>query len=617
MKKIMGFVIVALIAAILLLSIDVRTDSETEPSLHAMSADPWTGAVLLDLDDDADEEDRDQVADRIRATIAPIDANSGDEVLGTLLSEEDQLYRLHAPDGMTSEILAALRGHEDVEGIERERIWTLGPEEMARVSLDDRADALDDPDVFRPNDPYYKHQWHLDQIQMPRAWTRTRGKGAVVAVIDTGVAFEDFRGYKRVPDLTEGHFVPGFDFVDKDPHANDEHGHGTHVAGTIAQATNNGLGVAGVAPEARIMPLRVLDRRGRGSWGAIAAAIRWAADHDADVINMSLGGGMPSQTVRRAIDYAHNKGVVVVAAAGNSSRARVEYPAAHRHVISVGAVRFDEQLTFYSCYGKGLDIVAPGGDLRVDQNGDGLPDGVLQNTILPGRPAQNDYLAYQGTSMAAPHVAGVAALLVASGIDDPDRVEEILKQSAKSKNDRRRYASGLVQADSALALAKGTTGGLRGLLAAGLTLFVLLGLRRRNQLGVSTIGSVGVAAAVGGALTFVPFHLIPVAGGALATLFSGAPGELARAVGFLGPVALSALVPFAMAALFLGWRRAVPVIVGTSIAFAVWLGLEAVMPSMHVELLPAWAVGPWLLINAAIAFGIGALAARKSQTAGE
>ncbi|MCZ7687158.1 MAG: S8 family serine peptidase [Sandaracinaceae bacterium] len=124
-----------------------------------------------------------------------------------------------------------------------------------------------------------------------RGLTRNRGAGAVVAVIDTGVAYRSEGGFVQAPDLGQTRFVDGYDFVRNDPHPDDEHGHGTHVSGTVAQSTNNELGVAGVAPEAAIMPLKVLDASGRGGWGGIAAAIRYAADNGAHVINMSLGGG--------------------------------------------------------------------------------------------------------------------------------------------------------------------------------------------------------------------------------------------------------------------------------------------------------------------------------------
>ena len=175
-----------------------------------------------------------------------------------------------------------------------------------------------DPNPKDFQDPFYKHQWHMAQINLPQAFARVQGHGAVVAVIDTGVAYEDYDRFKRVRDLNETQFVHPYDFVDNDAHANDDHGHGTHVAGTIAQSTNNGLGVVGVAPGATIMPLRVLDGSGRGSLGAIANAIKWAADKGAHVVNMSLGGPFPSSILRKACKYAVDKGVLLVCAAGNS-----------------------------------------------------------------------------------------------------------------------------------------------------------------------------------------------------------------------------------------------------------------------------------------------------------
>jgi serine protease len=610
--------------ALFLFSIDVRTDW-FEPTEETVGfEDARTGAILIDLDDDVSSSDRDRIHALLRRAIAPASWPRGAAALGDTVLESAQLYRIEPPASEISDVLQLLADDGDVEAVEVERYWSLPVHEAAAFAFDaDAAPARDEPtrafdgpDTFQPNDPYYKHQWHLDQIQMPRAWTRSRGADVVVAVIDTGVSFEDHASgsqrWVRAPDLADTKMVPGWDFVDGDDHPNDEHGHGTHVAGTIAQSTNNALGVAGVAPEAAIMPLRVLDRSGRGSFGNVAAAIRWAADHDADIINMSLGGGMPSQAVRRAIDYAHGKGVLVIAAAGNSGRARVEYPAMHGHVVSVGAVRFDETLTFYSCYGKGLDLVAPGGDIRVDQNGDGLPDGVIQNTLVPGTTDRHDYIGYMGTSMASPHVAGVAALIHASGVRDPDTIEGILIRSAKDKKDRRRYAAGLVQADDALALAAGGLGNARGGLAAGLGLLLLFGLRRRNALNVGMWPVLGVAVVVAGGLAFVPWHWVPGLGGAAAFFARGVPTVLADAGGaYFAPLLLTALVPVALASVLLSVRRAAPVVVGTCIAFAAWLGLEAVIPTAEIALLPAWAAGPWLLANAAVACVIARLAATR------
>ena len=163
-----------------------------------------------------------------------------------------------------------------------------------------------------PNDPDYSKQWNFRDINIESAWKETKGQGITVAVIDTGVS--------KVPDLQLTKFVKGYDFVSDREDASDDNGHGTHVAGTIAQSTNNGYGVAGIAYEAKIMPLKVLSKGGGGTVADIAEAIRFATDNGADVINMSLGGGGASKIMQEAIDYAYSKKVVIIAAAGNANQ---------------------------------------------------------------------------------------------------------------------------------------------------------------------------------------------------------------------------------------------------------------------------------------------------------
>lgn len=304
-----------------------------------------------------------------------------------------------------------------------------------------------------PNDPDYSKQWNLRSINVESAWERTRGRGTTVAVIDTGIS--------PVPDLKQTRLVPGYDFVNDKVNAADDHGHGTHVAGTIAQSTNNRFGVAGVAHEAQLMPLKVLSRQGGGTVSDIAEAIRFAADHKADVINMSLGGGGESKLMREAIEYAHKQGVVIVAAAGNAGRNAAEFPARYPHVIGVSALDSAGNKAPYSNFGAGVDIAAPGGSLRSG----GEAGGILQNTVTPN--GDSVFAAFQGTSMASPHVAGVAALIRSAGIQNPDQVEKILKQSAlPSQNDAaNHFGSGKLDAAAAVVLAAKKSFGLGGLLA--------------------------------------------------------------------------------------------------------------------------------------------------------
>jgi serine protease len=299
--------------------------------------------------------------------------------------------------------------------------------------------------AFVPNDPLYSQQWNLRAIRMPEAWEISQGEGVTVAVVDTGVT--------RVPDLAQTEFVKGYDFVDDDEDPTDLNGHGTHVAGTLAQSTNNALGVAGVAFKAKIMPVRVLDANGFGSLSDVVEGIRYAVDHGATVINLSLGSRASARLMEEAVAYAHSKGVTVVAAAGNENSSQVSYPARYPHVIAVSATGPDGTKAPYSNYGVGVDIAAPGGAKTPEH-----PEyGILQQTINRRNPDEPVFAYFQGTSMAAPHVAGVAALIQAQGIKDPDKVEAILKMSAAPvPGDKQNfYGAGLLDAARALARARG------------------------------------------------------------------------------------------------------------------------------------------------------------------
>lgn len=310
-----------------------------------------------------------------------------------------------------------------------------------------------------PNDPYYPSQWHMDNasgsgINAEEAWNITVGSpDVIVAVIDTGVAYETARRgrttYYQAPDLANTCFIQGYDFVNNDEWANDDEGHGTHVTGTIAQSTNNNLGVAGIAPDTCIMPVKVLDKRGSGSYTAIANGIYYATDHGADVINMSLGGTIDSDTIKNAVAYAYGHGVTVVASAGNSASSVPNYPASYdEYVISVGATGYDMVRASYSSFGPSVDIAAPGGDFE-DLNNDGYDDGVLQNTFGDSLSSFGYYF-YMGTSMASPHVAGIAALLIANGnATTPNDVRTAIETTARDIGGQD-LGHGLVDAYAAL-----------------------------------------------------------------------------------------------------------------------------------------------------------------------
>ena len=325
-----------------------------------------------------------------------------------------------------------------------------------------------------PNDQYYPLQWHLDNdeyggINMEAAWNLSTGTDVIVAVIDTGVAYDAYQEsiynpvgklirvitYAQAPDLADTNFVSGYDFVNDDTHPNDDEGHGTHVTGTIAQSTNNGLGVAGVAFNCSIMPVKVMDSDGSGYYSWMAEGIRYAADNGAQVISMSLGGTSTSTTLENALAHAYVKGVTIVCSAGNGGPdGAPSYPAAYdAYCIAVGATRYDETVSYYSTTGDYVDIAAPGGDMTVDQNGDGYGDGVLQQTHDGSDYTNFGYWFYQGTSMAAPHVSGVAALLIANGVTGPDNVRGALESKAEDKGDTGwdpEYGWGIVDAYAAL-----------------------------------------------------------------------------------------------------------------------------------------------------------------------
>ena len=339
-----------------------------------------------------------------------------------------------------------------------------------------------EPDYVRsigylPNDNYYNGvvpvtvpanaQWNMKNlpsaggIDMGDAWDVAPSGGSttvVVAIIDTGVAYRNGGGFAQAPDLASTHFKQGYDFINNDQFADDDNGHGTHVCGTIAQSTNNTLGCAGIAFNTTIMPVKVLGQDGFGDDSQLIEGITFAADHGADVINMSLGGPPPNAAIEDALVYAFNKDVVICAAAGNNNVNGVEYPAAYPECVAVGATNIAGEKASYSNYGAALDVVAPGGgDYAAPGN---KPYLVYQQTFAVDKQPSSSFAfrGKQGTSMATPHVAGVAALVRAK---NPSwNASEVRGAIASSCYDLgavgwdRTFGWGLIDANAALHAAK-------------------------------------------------------------------------------------------------------------------------------------------------------------------
>ncbi len=475
-----------------------------------------------------------------------------------------------------------------------------------------------------PNDPEYNKQWNLHNINVEQAWDETKGDGVTVAVIDTGVT--------KVPDLKSTKVIKGYDFVNDKISANDDNGHGTHVAGTIAQSTNNGYGVAGIAYEAQIMPLKVLSAGGGGTVADIAEAIKFAADNHADVINMSLGGGGESHLMKEAINYAYDKGVVIVAAAGNENRNASSYPARYPRVISVAATDAAGEKAPYSNYGAGVDISAPGGSETAK---------IIQNTIDPST-GESTFVGFQGTSMAAPHVAGVAALIKASGISEPEQVLDVLKKSARrvQEDPLNHFGAGHLNAAEAVKLAlKGQItfrdffrwvrdngylnprfwldGGAVALLPKILMVVgsYLLAWFLRNYLPFSFGLNSGLILGSSGLFFFQGLYVFDLPQWPLRVLGSSIPelGNVPAGNTILNPFTASILIPLALVLLFLGNKTLKWFAIGSALGVSACLGISAAIDPAVTGLGSELVSRSFLAINAILCFGLAYLASKGEK----
>jgi serine protease len=409
--------------------------------------------------------------------------------------------RASAPDHVPAELIVAFRAGTDQSDVERAlsrtravraerglsgrryRV-TLAPSasvegaarELASLPEVEYAEPngyvyLAQATTFTPNDRLYGVQWNFRMLNAERMWAIQKGRPSVgVAVLDSGVAYEDYvdprtgQSFRKAPDWGATTFLPGFDFVNGDSHPNDDHYHGTHVASVIAEATNNGEGLAGIAFNCSIMPVKVVGANGVGNFFDLAEGVDYAAgftqggSRPVKVINMSLGADQASSlAVESAVGRAVASGIVLVASAGNDNNPRILFPASLPDVIAVGAVDQRKQKARYSNHGPGM-LYAPGGDIFRDDDGDGVADGIFQQTLSPelarqGRYDVFQYRGFNGTSAAAPHVSAVAALLVSQGITDPRAVRAALESTAEdlgAPGDDEVYGKGLIRPVAAL-----------------------------------------------------------------------------------------------------------------------------------------------------------------------
>ena len=545
-------VVLVLIACIVLMWVlspvsSLRTGVEGEAPI----ADHASGTVVFDLIDDTPLSD-----------IEALERDLGiDLEYSSDVSEDEALLRADVAD--VAAVVAAAAGNPLVEVVEP---------------------VVQFEAYGYPNDPMWDQQWNMEMIDTPAGWRAGAGKGVKVAVIDTGVTWvEDLEG---IP------MGPGKSFVPFSKKPIDDHGHGTHVAGTIAQATNNGKGVAGVAPNVTIMPYKALSKYGFGSSDWIAAAIDHAVDNGADVINMSLGGPH-SGVLHNAAEKAADAGVIVVVAAGNTGKEGVGCPAHVENVIGVSAVGPDDEKAYYSTWGKGVEIAAPGGDTRTSGGG------VLQDTI-DGK-GGHQYAAYQGTSMATPHVAGAAAVMLGMGLD-ANSAEDMLFKTAQDRGEDgfdNVYGHGRLDVGAAVSRVLVRNNGLKFLLGGAMAIALVFLSRFR---GAQAIPMVGAAAVTAGGLFFLP--LLPIPPNAVIEVLSrdllSLPAVVVGADWVHFPLWASALLPAVLAFLLGPNKRLGPIVAGVCVGFGASLLYGAASGTLDVWWLGMGLDKAWLSLNGTV-----------------
>jgi serine protease len=440
-------------------------DAPTAPTFATgdESDDLVPGEIAVDLRDDTTDAD-----------VADIDARYG--------------LTMHAASAWSK-----THDHLEVADVDAARESAL----VDALARDPRVEHAEPMAIFRatfvPDDPLYEaKQWHLKRVGAERAWEYSCGQGVTVAVIDTGIACFDKGPFSRGTDLAGTRCEGGWNFVDDSASAADDHGHGTHVAGTIAQTTNNGVGAAGLAFCATLMPIKVLSRQGFGSTANVAEGIRFAADNGAQVINLSLGGPIKSRILEDAVNHAIAKGVVIVAAAGNSGRS-VGWPAAYPGVIAVSATDDKDQIAWFSSRGPEVVLGAPG-------------VAVTQQTVCNGGKDKCEIFGtFNGTSMASPHVAGVAAMIEGLGVTDGSAVRDAITSTARAKDDPKLYGAGILDAGAAASHVFYRHLLLRGLALLGFSWLIARRIRKGGgRMARSVFSRAGALVAGVGLLPFLP-----------------------------------------------------------------------------------------------------------------